>query len=428
MRILFLCQLVPYPPDSGPKIRAYYVLRYLARKHRVTLLAFRRSDDDPTAIQHLSSICEAVHTVTLQRSRWRDLVALITSIFLHTPLVIQRDAYPEMHKKINELVRIDKFDYIHSDQLWMAQYAMLPEITHPNQMKKTLDEHNACFQIFQRLAGGESNLLKKWILEREWRILQDYEAQVSAKFDQIVTVTDQDRTVLESLHKQGEEPNRILNFATIPISIDLDAPPVVDISENSSPSGENILHLGTMFWLPNIEGVLWFSREVLPKILEQVPNATLTIVGKNPPSEIVALANQDFWRLYTKSNSPDAEIPPSPVNVTGYLADPLAVIKAASVFIVPLFSGSGMRVKILDAWRWGLPVVSTTIGAEGIHYRDGDNILIADDKENFAAAVCRILTDTTLNRKLRLKGRKWVERYYDWEKTYIAWDEIYPPG
>lgn len=93
--------------------------------------------------------------------------------------------------------------------------------------------------------------------------------------------------------------------------------------------------------------------------------------------------------------------------------------------MVPLFAAGGMRVKILDAWSWGLPIVSTTIGAEGIDYRDGENILIADEPEQFAAAICRLLTCPELAGMLRTNGRRWVEQHYDWRKMYRQWDEVY---
>ena len=113
---------------------------------------------------------------------------------------------------------------------------------------------------------------------------------------------------------------------------------------------QDVLHLGTMFWLPNMEGVMWFAREVWPRIQAQVKDATFTIAGKNPPQEIRQLVQNREQGI----------------RVTGYVPDPRPLAEQASAFIVPIFSGSGMRVKILDAWRWGLPVVSTSIGAEGI--------------------------------------------------------------
>jgi glycosyltransferase involved in cell wall biosynthesis len=111
--------------------------------------------------------------------------------------------------------------------------------------------------------------------------------------------------------------------------------------------------------------------------------------------------------------------------VTGYIDEPTPHLTETAVFIVPLMAGGGMRVKILDAWAWGLPVVSTSIGAEGIRCRTGEDILIADDEDAFAGAVLDLLMAPEVARGLGSGGRSTVERFYDWRKTYQAWDNIY---
>ena len=113
------------------------------------------------------------------------------------------------------------------------------------------------------------------------------------------------------------------------------------------------------------------------------------------------------------------------VEICGYVADPLAYLAETAVFIVPLHAGGGMRVKIIDAWSWGLPIVSTSIGAEGIHYQDGMNLIIADSAAAFAQAVTRLLREPELAEKLGAAGRQTVETEYDWRQVYGAWDQIY---
>jgi glycosyltransferase involved in cell wall biosynthesis len=162
-----------------------------------------------------------------------------------------------------------------------------------------------------------------------------------------------------------------------------------------------------MFWPPNVAGVLWFAREVLPLIWQSLPQARFVVVGKNPPAEVRALAADPR------------------VQVAGYVADPLPYLQTAGVFVVPLHSGGGMRVKILDAWLWGLPIVSTPIGAEGIQLRDGENILLASDPASFAAATVNVLTDAALNQRLRRDGRRWVEATYGWQQVYQQVDVVY---
>ena len=412
-RILFLSQLLPYPLDAGPKVRSYYVLRHLTQTHRVTLLAFSRPGDSVESVQHLREICEDVHLITMHRSLIRNQLSLAASLLKGISFIIQRDYVPEMAQAIDRLLRATSFDAVHTDQLWMAQYGLRARRIAPN-IKLVLDEHNACFQIWRRLAVGEQNPLKRLLLEREWRKLRTYEAEACSYFDNLITVTEEDHSILESLissQKRSSEPHHgnqsIDKIITIPICVDTDSNiPVKPIS-----GALDVLHLGTMFWMPNIEGVLWFAREVWPKIIAKIPQATLTIAGKNPPTEVYELSRNENGR--------------SSIQVTGYIPNPQSYLERAGVFIVPLLSGGGMRVKIIDAWRWGLPIVSTSIGAEGIRCVPGENILIADDPLSFSQAVVNVLQEPPLAQRLRLNGRRWVEENYNWRKVYSRWDLIY---
>jgi polysaccharide biosynthesis protein PslH len=387
-------------------VRSYYTLRYLAQKHRVTLLAFSRPDDPQSGLDHLKEICDEVHTVPIQRTRIKDIKSLAVSLANGKSFIIQRDHVPEMAAKLVHLLEKGQFDAVHADQLWMAQYAIKAKASVPG-MKLVLDEHNACYQIFQRLAEIEQNPIKRFFFEQEWRKLQRYEIETCAEFDHVVTVTQVDRDVIcHLLAEKGVDQHQV-SFSTIPICVDTQEVKTIRPKAESC----NVFHLGTMIYLPNITGILWFVHEVWPRILAKVPHMTLTIAGKNPPPEIQKLSN---------SNHHEG------IRITGYLPDPKPYLEEAGVFIVPLLAGGGMRVKIIDAWRWGLPVVSTSIGAEGIDYSEGENILIADSPEDFANAVVRVLTEPDLAQRLRLNGRQWVEQHYDWQTVYPAWDAIYP--
>ena len=154
--------------------------------------------------------------------------------------------------------------------------------------------------------------------------------------------------------------------------------------------------------------IVWFARQVFPSVLTQVLDARFVIVGKNPPEEVSSLSGRN-----------------GPIQVTGYVSDPTPYLAETAVLIVPLHAGGGMRVKIPDAWCWGLPVVSTSVGAEGIDVRAGQNILIADSPETLAAAVIRVLQNRELGVELGQSGRHWVKERYNWRKQYSAWDAVY---
>jgi polysaccharide biosynthesis protein PslH len=405
-KILFLSQLLPYPPDAGAKVRSFYTLRYLAQKHQVTLLAFIRPGDPQSGLDYLKEICEEVHTVPIQRKWIKEIKSLAVSLVNGKSFIIQRDNVPEMASKLTNLLENRRFDAVHADQLWMAQYAIKVKSSVPG-IKLVLDEHNACYMIFKRLAEIEQNPIKRLFFEHEWRKLQRYEMETCAEFDHIVTVTQVDRDLLSRLLAEKGVDKHQATFSTIPICVDTQE--IKTIRTKGQSYG--VFHLGTMIYLPNITGILWFVHEVWPQILAKAPLATLTIAGKNPPPKIKKLENINHHEA---------------IRITGYLPDPIPYLEDAGVFIVPLLAGGGMRVKIIDAWRWGLPVVSTSIGAEGIDYIDGKNILIADSAEDFANAVVRVITEPDLAQRLRVNGRQWVEQHYEWRKVYPVWDAIYP--
>lgn len=408
-RVLFLTQVLPYPLTAGPKVRAYYMLRRLARTYDVTLVSFVREDDRPEDVAHLRDVCAAVHTVPINRSRWQDGLSLLQSLLTGEPAVIIRDRLPEMQETLRRLARETPFAVVHADQTAMAQYALYARAAHPEGQRPRLllDQHNALYLLVQRQATYERGPLR-WIWRREAARLRPYEADLCRQFDQILTVTEEDRAALLALLPPEEAAEVQHKFTAIPICVDPEQQPPVPYVDH----GPQILHLGTMFWPPNIEGVLWFAQEVLPLVLEQVPDATFTVVGKGPPPSVEALAQ-----------------PPSPVAahvaVTGFVLDVQPLLAQTRAFVVPVQAGGGMRVKIVDGWQWAVPVISTTIGAEGIETRPGENILLADEPDAFAKAVVQVLTDPELAQRLRENGRHWVETHYNWRIVYDQVDDIY---
>ena len=269
-----------------------------------------------------------------------------------------------------------------------------------------LDEHNAVYLLTQRMAMEELSGLRRALLGREAVAFRRYEAEMCRQFDAVLTVTQADASALLALAAPGDRPALARKLAVAPICVDPDRTPVVRRVPGGPPT---ILHLGTMFWPPNAHGALWFAAEVLPLVRREVPAARFVVVGKNPPPEVRVLAADPL------------------IEVTGYVEDPVPYLAAADVLVVPLAAGGGMRVKILEAWMRGLPVVSTRTGAEGIAATDGADLLLAPDRDTaaFAAAVIRTLTDARLNDQLRLAGRQTVEACYSWRSVYSRVDDVY---
>jgi glycosyltransferase involved in cell wall biosynthesis len=384
--------VLPYPPDSGPKVKTWNLLKYLTKNHEVTLVSFVRGDQS-NEIRHLEKYCHAVYTVPIKRGPLRDLWYLGLSFLTGQPFLMVRDDRSAMRRLIDRLAAETQFDVVHADQLNMAQYAArVPGAS------KVLDAHNALWLLYKRLAETMSTGPKRWLLERDWRLLKQYEGQICREFDAVLAVSEEDKVALE------EAAGQKLNLAVIPIAVDIDElSPVKRQAE-----ANHILHIGTMYWPPNIDGIQWFIQQVYPLIRARRPDVLFDVVGARPPQELLDLNKNG-----------------SGVNVTGYVVDPAPYLEAAGVMVVPLRAGGGMRVKILNALAQQLPMVSTTIGCEGINVVSGCHLLIADTPEAFAEATLRLLENRNLANELGRNGRNLIESIYDYRKACRPIDEIY---
>lgn len=391
-RILFLSQVLPYPLDGGPKLRAYYVLRHLAARHDVTLVAFASRPEELAHVEHLASFCDEVYPVVRRGSRLRDGFALLQSMLDGQPMMIRRHHEQGMAQLVDELLESGRYDVVHVDQLKMGQY-----VAHVRTLPKLIDKHNAYADVVQGVAETERNLPRRWVARTEWPRLARYEGWLCCQFDHVLAVTEEDG------HRLQEWAGRPLNLTVMPIAGNPDERAPVD----RRPGARDILSVGAMFYPPNVDGTLWFTDEVYPRIRERLPDARLGLIGSRPAPAIRRLARD-----------------PS-IEVMGYVEDLLPHLERSAVWIAPLRFGSGMRVKILDAMTWGIPVVSTSLGCQGIAAIPGEEILVADDPSTFADHVVRVIEDRALADRLAAGGRRLIERVYDWQVTYRVLDEVY---
>jgi glycosyltransferase involved in cell wall biosynthesis len=231
-------------------------------------------------------------------------------------------------------------------------------------------------------------------------LLKAYEGRLCRDFDVVLAVSDEDKCALIEAMGQPRD------ITVIPIAVDTDEIPVV----HRRSGANHLLHIGTMYWPPNIDGMQWFIQEAYPAIRIQRPETVLDVVGSRPPRELIELSDKGLG-----------------INVTGYVKDPQPYLEQAGVFIVPLRAGGGMRVKILEALSRGLPLVTTTLGCEGIAVEHGKHVLIADTPEDFAQATLRLLADRALADELGRNGRQLIETTYDYRAACRPLDQLYQP-
>jgi len=392
MNVLMLTQVLPFPPDSGPKVKTFNMIKFLAQEHDLTLVSFVRGDQSGD-VEQLRPYCKAIYTVPIRRTRLHDGLALVRSLVTGEPWTIVRDSRHEMHSQVAELCRTGHFDIIHADQLNMAQFAPANSGS-----RRVLDAHNALWLLYRRLAQTTRNPWIALFWQREWRLLKRYEGGICQAFDAVLAVSDADRAALQ------EASNGKGNLSVAPIAVDPESIlPVQRVAQ-----ADHILHIGTMFWPPNVDGVLWFLREVYPLVQAARPGVHFDIVGARPPKQVT-----ETGRLLQG------------VTVAGYVKEPADYLKNTGVMVVPLLSGGGMRVKILEALAEGLPVVTTAIGCEGIAVENGRHLLVADTAEEFARATLRLLENPALAETLARNGRELIERCYDFRTAYKPVELVY---
>lgn len=396
MKILVLTQLPPFPPDSGPKVKTYHLLRHLAAQHHVTLVCFTRDEQDEANAARLRPLCTELHTVPQPRSAPHKLVAAARSLLGGRPYVVERAASAAMHQLLARLVYAaaaagKPFDLVHADQLVMAQFAA------PLPLPRLLDEHNVAWKQYERIAERRRGL-GRWARRRESRLLRRYEGRVCADFEAVTVVSEEDRRgLLAALGRERELP-------VIPIAVDCAAEPALP----RAPAARAILSLAPMRAPLNADGVAWFAREIYPLVQRAVPDARLAICGAEPTPELRALAELD-----------------TSIEVAGHVADPRPYVAGAACQIVPLRGGGGMRVQILEALARGVPVVSTTAGYAGMDLVPGRHLLVADTPSDFADAVALLLRDPEFGARLAAAGRQRVLERYDCRAVYPALDAIH---
>lgn len=384
MKILFLAHLFPLPLDSGGKIKSYYTLRTLAGRHEVHVLAFTRSEEERALEGEIRGMCAGVDVVPLERGRGRQIVDLAGSLASGSSFIVARDFRPAMQRLCERAVADFEPDVIHIDHLQMAQF-----VPGGARCRTVLDNHNVESMILRRVSETAESAMMRAYARLEWPKLKRYELEVCRGSSLVLTVSEQDKATLREMEPSLE------NVETVPIGVDVHYFQPLQLDRQS----RNILSIGTMYWPPNVDAMLYFYREILPLVRREAPDCVLTIAGQRPVESIQALARDPG------------------VRVTGRVDDVPAASADCGVFIVPLRSGSGVRVKILNALALGLPVVSTSVGAEGLGVTSGEELIIADTPAEFADAVVRVLRDRDLAERLGRNGRRLVCEEYSWERV-----------
>lgn len=435
MKILFLTPQLPNPPHKGTTIRNFNLIKQLSRRHEVHLLSFIRSEEDHPWVDELRKYCRGVETVIAPEHRmWRRLV---TFFFSPLPDMAVRLPSAEFQARLEAYLERENFDIVQVEGIEMAPYALAikgyglaatfltglglhaKEVTFPAlaRCKVVFDDHNAEYVLQQRAFETDRRYPGKWLKAVyslvQYHKLRRYEATVCHAADHVVAVSDMDCVALQGI-APGVEVTVVPNGVDIAYFSSLAPPESYSIPQSKIRHLASLAFTGTLDFRPNIDAVVWFCEQVLPHIKKEIFHIHFYIVGKSPTREVRRLGDD------------------AAVTVTGYVGDVRPYIAQAKIYVVPIRMGSGTKLKVLEAMAMGTPVVSTSLGTEGIAVTPGQDIQIADDPAEFAAQVVALMNNEPLRKSMSERGRALMESRYDWQVIAPilerAYESLVPAG
>jgi len=383
------------------------MLKGLSQEHEIVLVTTIRNESERQYIEKLHHMCTEVITVSINPETIFELMLkLIKSLFSSTPIVVERHYSYKLADVINKLFRNNgqisrngeclssDFDVVHFSHLDASVYINCI----PKNVPKVLDQHNIVTNQIKTTAEVEKNLIKQVYMKLQLSKSLLYEADICRKIDRCLVCSDTDKSYLLEMINND-------NIGVVPNGVDVKffSGKSWDDNRVQGMFGVDnwVVFVGTLDYGPCETGVFYFCKEILPKIVEKVADIHFVVVGRNPSRRLQKLARDE------KS-----------IVLTGEVQDVRPYVDGARVSVVPLLSGSGTRLKILDAMAMRIPVVSTSIGAEGLNVVHGESILIADSPGEFCGAVLELLEDDIKGKRIVENAWKLVREKYDWERIW----------
>lgn len=370
------------PLDSGGKLRSFHIAKELAKLHKVTFFTYY-AEEARDEHQSLTSLFDKVvaHPLKIRSGRGMgEALKYLSTYFSSLPYVISKYCHAEVAHRLRDVLAADKYDVIICDFLTPA-----PIIPFDRGIPVVIFTHNVEAMIWKRHWEVAENPVWKLACRREFHKMQTAELRFLRQSAHVLTVSETDTEFF------AQDIDRA-KITTIPTGVETE---YFHPMEGEEP--DSLVFTGSMDWMPNEDGILYFAEQILPLIRQRRPNTKLWVVGRRPGKRVEALAESD-----------------SGIQVTGRVEDVRPYIAKGSVYVVPLRIGGGTRLKIFEAMAMGKAVVSTTIGAEGLPVTTGSDIILADSPELFANAVCDLLESSEKRKLLGAAARKLVEERYSW--------------
>jgi len=391
MKILWICPFFLHPTDRGAQIRTLGTLKQLHKRHEIHFAALNNplNLEGPERSSEYSSRHIAVEHSAPSRKSLGMIPQLVGSIVNPVPLAVSRYYSVQLKREIDALIAAEHYDSIVCDFL-----AAAPNV--PNLASCVLFQHNVETTIWQRHVEQTESIVKKYFFQLQAAKMEAYERKICRTAKHVIAVSDIDASRMRQMFQ-------IDSVTSVPTGVDV---------EYFAPRGaatpmSDIVFCGSMDWLPNVDAVVHFLAEVLPLIRAKLPGATFTIAGRSPDDRVLK-AVQGL----------------TGVCVTGKVDDMRPYLWGSKISIVPIRIGGGTRLKIYECMAAGVPVVSSTVGAEGLRYEDGKDIVLADDPGAFAAACVRLLSDDSARGAIAHNAIERTQKEFSWEAVSREFEAI----
>lgn len=382
MKILQLCKKFPFPLKDGEAIAVTYLAQALNKLGcEMTLLSMNTTKHffDKNTLPKDFDHYQAIHLVDVDnRVKAKDA---FLNLFSNQSYHISRFISPKFQLKLIELLQATEYDVIQLETLYLAPYVDL--IRNYSKAKIVMRSHNVEHEIWKRITDNTSLGAKKMYLSLLTRRLENFELEYLNKYDMMVAITERDLNFFKQLG------------CSIPAHV---APIGLELKDYNKVTTKHkvptFCFIGSLDWMPNTEGIEWILEKVWPKVLEQAPKAVFHIAGRNTPESLL----EKEWKN---------------VVIHGEVPDAADFINSHDVMLVPLFSGSGMRVKILEGMALGKVVLSTDLGLEGIHAKHQEQVLIANNVADFVREIVACYQDSTNIQVMGTAAANFIHEYYD---------------
>lgn len=404
--ILWLSHNVPYPPKTGVLQRNYNLIKEASKIGNIYLIAVFQKNILPINFdlveikRELGKFCTEIEIIYLpiDSSKLIWFYTAIKSLFTRDPFASNWLKSSQIKQSIEKLLGKVNFNIVHYDTISFAHYYCLTK-----HITCILNHHNVESHLMERRAKIEKNPFKRFYFKQESKKLKHYEKYYCDKFQLNFTVSESDKNLLQKVNPK-------IKCEIIPNGVDI----AYFTRKKEQRVRGQLLFAGGMNWYPNRDAVLCLVKDIWPKIRKKYPETTMTIVGANPPQEIIELSNTDR-RL----------------KVTGFVDDVRPYFIRADMYLCPMRDGGGTRLKVLDTLSMETVLISTTMGCEGVNITPNENVLIADTPREFSNQVGRVLNDSHFRSILVNNGRKLIEQQYSWsvigerlKNTYQSISEI----